>query len=437
MKIKVKKDLYVELNTLVSIEWKKYYPVLVVHEKFEKILKWITRIITLIGILSSVFTISPWYCSLGIAILIFLFGLFFERAILEYTTMVFQPPPHFEIDYGQWKTNGFMLPLGKNASDLAYFGPSYLNKEYAINFFKYLRTWIDNESNDDVENNLIVSLVIEPDEEYTTYIYANLGRKRLDQMFKVMKDISKMEKYGKRQQQFFSQLFYWNTLDFKEGFYIKKFLEFQKTDKPFIFTPSVIQPFGLPPDFLFDYAIKKYQFKLRKRIDLVKTDPEYLFKPEPKKGTSEPSTIDQKGEPERMYKDIERVLSNSEDVGFSPNEGKKAGVINLCFSDPHLPNIAYKKMIEFAGDQKTQLTINSNDNYLDFRFQNDNFSGDVLLKVSKYNKTMFQEFISVNGGGPAVVITIGYPPADKNQIFMNKDDKLLIVMWQLGQININ
>ncbi len=279
MKIKISKNLSVDSSTLIRFEWRKFYPAIIIHEKFEKVLKWTLRAIAIIGIASSVITINQWYISLGLSILIFLIEQFFEKTAIEYTTMIVQPPPDFEIDYGQWKTNGFMIPNEKNNSELAYFGPTYVDKEYAIKFFRYLRSWINNDSNDDIENNLIVSLVIEPDEEYTTYIYANLGRKRLDYMFKFLGDQSKLEKYGKRQQQFIAQMFYWNTLDFKDEYFIKKFLDFQEPNEPFFFTPSFLQSDGQTPEFLFEHAIKKYEFKLNQRNQLNKHDPEYNFDP--------------------------------------------------------------------------------------------------------------------------------------------------------------
>lgn len=37
MKIRVSKGLYVNSNTLFRIEWRKFYPVLIVYEKFKKI----------------------------------------------------------------------------------------------------------------------------------------------------------------------------------------------------------------------------------------------------------------------------------------------------------------------------------------------------------------------------------------------------------------
>lgn len=428
MKIRIAKDLYVNSNTLVRLEWRRFYPVLVVHEKFEKILKWILRIIAIGGIATSVISIPVWYLSLGLAIIIALIEQFFERSIFEYTTMIVQPFPGFEIDYGQWKTNGFMLPKEKNDEDLAYFGPSYQDETYAINMFKYFKSWIDDSRNDDKDNNLIVSLIIEPNEEYTTYIYANIGRKRLDTMFKVLGDMSKLEKHGKRQQQFITQMFYWNTLDFKEGYYIKKFLEFQKPDESFYFLPSVIQPFGLPPEFLFDYAIKKYEFKLKKREDVKKFEPEYLFNPEnEKKGKEKPATpVIQKD----IFYDIEKVLSNNEDIGFTPNEGKSAGAIQLCFSDPYLPFIAYKELIEKKGGKDIIIKIHELPDHIVLNIYIENHHKEINIKSSRFNKAQLDLFRDVKGGGPAVVFLIGYPPSSERKIVMENGISPLVVKWE-------
>jgi hypothetical protein len=277
MKIKVAKDLYVDSRTLVRFKWKKFYPVLIIHEKYEKILKWILRIIAFVGIATSVISIEKWYFSLGLAIIIFLIEQFFEKALFEYTTFVLQPFPSFEIDAEQWKTNGFMIPDKKG--NTVFFGPAYVDREYGINFFEYMRSWINNDSNDDTENNLVVSFVIEENEKYTTYLYADFERKRLKGMFDFLQNQSKFNKYGKRQQKFIAQMLYWNTLDFKEGYFIKKFLDILTPAEPYILLPCIIDKEGNPMQFLFDYGIRKYEYKLRNRKDLTENDPEYHFIP--------------------------------------------------------------------------------------------------------------------------------------------------------------
>jgi len=279
MRLRVHKDVYVESRTLFRIEWRTFYPVLVLHERFENYLKWTLRATAVIGIATSVIAIDKWYHSLGCALLIFLIEQFFERTVIEYTTLVFQPPPGFTLDPAQWKQNGFRIPMDQDNPDLAYFGPAYVDKAYAIKFFNYLRSWIDGGGNDDVENNLVVSIVIEPNAKYTTYIYANLGRVRLKHLFKRLGDQTKLSKYGKQQQQFFQQMFYWHTLDFQEGLLINRFLNFQKPSEPFLFAPTVIASDGKEAELLFDQAIKKHEFKLKQRHEVLKHEPEHLFDP--------------------------------------------------------------------------------------------------------------------------------------------------------------
>jgi hypothetical protein len=279
MKIKISKDVSIESSTLIRISWRHYYPVLIVHEKFEKILKWTLRIIAFVGIGTSILTIDHWYFSFGLAILIFVVERFFENTIIEYTSMLVQPLPDFEVERNQWKTNGFRIPQVKDGINLAYFGPGYADREYAIKFFTYLRSWINDNGNDDTEDNLVVSFVLEPNEQYTTYLYANPKRKRLSYQFKFLGDSNRLEKYGKKQQQFIAQMLYWNTLDFKYGSYIKMFLEFQSTSEPFYLIPCVTPLNNQPLEFLYDYSIKKYYYKLRKRKELLRHDIEYYYYP--------------------------------------------------------------------------------------------------------------------------------------------------------------
>lgn len=439
MKIRIAKDLYVNSNTLVRIEWRKFYPILVVHEKFEKILKWILRIIAIGGIASSIISIPDWYLGLALAVIIALIEQFFERTIIEYTTMIVQPFPDFKIENGQWKTNGFMLPKEKNDEDLTYFGPSYKSETYAINMFKYFISWIDNNSQDDKDNNLIVSLIIEPNEEYTTYIYANLGRKRLDYMFKFYGDLSRLEKYGKRQQQFITQMFYWNTLDFKDGFYIKKFLEFKDENDPYYFTPSVLQPFGLPPKFLTEYSIKKYHLKIKKREELVKGEPEYGFNPAKIKKehkTIVKEEIDIK-EPD-IIDEIQNSLESPVDIGFMPNQGKTVGVINLCYEgDCVIQFEAYKSLINEVDNKEVFFKISDFDEYIDIEIMLTSKGRQLQLNKLSYDKADLQNFLKINGGGNKVALLIGYPPATERKVILGKDMSPIVITWKYEKNNVS
>ena len=279
MKIKISENIKVDSSTLVRLEWRKLLPVLIVHEKFGNKIKWILRTIAFIGIATSLITIDKWYFSLGLSVLIFLVEQFFEKTIFEYTTFVVQPFPDFTIDYSQWKTNAFMIPMAENKEALCYVGPSYQEKEYAIKFFNYLQSW-NSGNNIDTDNNIVLSFIIEPNERYSTYLYANTGRKNLNEIFKTAAEQNKFDKYGKKQQQFVMQMVYWHTLDFKDGYYIKQFLEFQKPTEKFYLTPSVVPKNEEGQvEFIFDSAILKSGYKLKHRHELNGHDIEFHYPP--------------------------------------------------------------------------------------------------------------------------------------------------------------
>jgi len=433
LKIRITKGLYVDSRTLFRIEWRRWYPAIVVHEKFETIVKWTLRIIAFLGIASSVIAIPVWYVSLFISIGIFLVEQFFERAIFEYTAMIVQPFPDFDIDYSQWKTNGFMIPVERNGTDFAHFGPTYMDEEYAIKFFKYLRSWVDNNSNDDKENNLVTTIVIEPNEKYTTYIYANIGRKRLDHMFKFIEATNKLDKFGKRQQNFIMQLHFWHTLDFKEGYYIKKFIEYWKADEPFMFTPSVIQPFGFPTKFLFDCSIKKYHLKIKNRKDIKKNEPEFHF--DPAKWKTEEKTVEEENiiddSKVDIVTDIQKVLSRAVDVGFMPNHEDSLGAINLCYPDCEIQLEAYKHLIKQADKKEVFISIRDNKESINLIIQLTSINAEIQLNNLPFNRTEFDNFLQVDGGGKQIVLLVGYPPANERKIRLEKGMSPLIINWEV------
>jgi hypothetical protein len=279
MKIKIKGGLKVELNTLVRLQWKGWLPMLTIHERFEKPVKWILRILTFIGIATSLVTIDEWYLSLGLALILLGVEQFFERAVFEYTTIVMLPLPDFDIDYSQWKTNGFRIANVVTEEIQSYMGPSFVSRDYAIRFFNYLMSW-NWDSNIDDENSIVVSIVIEPNEKYTTYIYSNPQNKKLDIIFNQQAKQNELSKYGKQQQKLFTQMIFYNTLDFKPGYFIEQFLNRQSPNQKFNFVPSVLpNQHGQEPEFLYDYAIVKFGYRLKNRNQIGKNDVEYYLKP--------------------------------------------------------------------------------------------------------------------------------------------------------------
>ncbi|PXV66851.1 hypothetical protein CLV62_104112 [Dysgonomonas alginatilytica] len=282
MKIRLSKDFKVELSTLVRFEWRKYYPVLIIHERFEKIIKYTIWAIIIITILSSLLVFQNCICSLILAITLFLLQKLFEKTIFEYTTVVFAPLPDFAIDNTQWLTNAFLIPTNEDdtydKSLPATFSICFRDENYAKKVFELFKQWNYEEDND-TENNIIISFVVEPNEKYSTYIYQNPRRKNPDKYFEKVKEKNKLEKYGKQQQRFLVGFILGKKLDFKNGMLIKLFLDFQEQNKLFNFMPSTeITVDGKKGvKFLNTSTINKYGFELKKRNELTKKDFEYHY----------------------------------------------------------------------------------------------------------------------------------------------------------------
>ena len=68
-------------------------PHIKINEKYQKSVKWILRILTVIGIVSSIIAFSTWYYSLIFSIVMFLVEQIFEQIIFTHTIMLVQTLP--------------------------------------------------------------------------------------------------------------------------------------------------------------------------------------------------------------------------------------------------------------------------------------------------------------------------------------------------------
>ncbi len=276
MKIKVG-NWKIDSKTLMRIEWKFPFPKIIFHEKFEKQVKWTLRILTLIGIGTSVISL-PTIWSLILSVCLVLIEQFFERIIFEYTVFIVQQFPDFEVDYNQWLTNGYLFPNPEYAEHYElfnHFGPAYTDKDYANKFFTYLKSWNQN-SFDDRDNNICLSFVLEDNNSYTTYLYANPKRKWLDEMFMSYREKNKYEKHGEKQQSFVVQMIYWKNLKLVDGSLFPKFLNDQPDNGKFYFMPFYMD--NDTPVPIEEIKILKYEYQVRKRSELTNRNIEFYYK---------------------------------------------------------------------------------------------------------------------------------------------------------------
>ena len=266
----------IDSKTLIRLEWNKCVPKLIIHEKYEKIVKWTLRILSFIGITTAFLTL-PYLIGILLTFVIFFVEQFLEKTIFEYSVFYLFPIPDFDIEYDNWLTSGYLLINDKkllNQGYLNHFGPAYENKTYAIKFFNYLRLW-NNSENTDLENNICISLIIENDQKYSTYFYPNSNRKELRQYFAKYKKKMALEKYGKEQQEMIMQMIFWKPNQ-TQGTFFKQFISDLKINSEYFFAPFYIE--NEQPKMVEELKILKSIIKVKNRNELTEKDIEYHYK---------------------------------------------------------------------------------------------------------------------------------------------------------------
>ena len=143
-------------------------PHIKINEKYQKSVKWILRLLTLIGIVSSVIAFSTWYYSLLFSIIMFVVEQIFEQIIFTHSIMLVQPLPQ-NWDASKWTG----MVMATNEKDL-FLGFGFSDKTVGIDFLDTLFAW--NEDKDVNDGNIQLSLVQEDKDNYSVHIYPTLER---------------------------------------------------------------------------------------------------------------------------------------------------------------------------------------------------------------------------------------------------------------------
>lgn len=245
-----------------------------IHEKYEKTVKWVLRILTAFAIVSSVIAFSIWYISLSFAIVSFLIEQFFEKSIFQYTSIYVQPMPDFEYDPEEWKGMAFAFPQDSDPRLLNVAGCAFATEKYAHKFFELLKAW-NYGKEEDKSNNICFSFIVENEKEYSVYLYPNHERKTVGQFFKKAKEFQKYEKYGKEHQQLIMQMVFCEIFPYGANSQLKMFIKKQSLDRPFWLKPFIMKENGQIEMVHSEDPILKYHYKFKNRHDLNKNEYEY------------------------------------------------------------------------------------------------------------------------------------------------------------------
>ncbi len=249
------------------ISFKKGIPKIHVNEYYEKWIKWILRILTLVGIISSVFAFSQWYLNLLLAVCMLGIQQLLEKTIFIYYTFYLSAIPKYNSE--DWK--GMVWVHSESVSN-NYFevGMFFSTREAAQRIFPIIKHW--SKEGDDDKNNLIqVSVVVNRDaDDYHVYIYPNT---ELDPDYLATK--AQRDKEQPQKEHVIKTI----SIMFCKGFNYasSSFPRFQKfyKDGDFYFLCAYVFEDNKPVKLSSLGAIRKNILKIKNQKELTRSDREY------------------------------------------------------------------------------------------------------------------------------------------------------------------
>lgn len=248
----------------------KWLPRLFLHEKNEKRVRWTIRVLTAVGIATSVISL-PWYQSLMLAIALLAVDYLLEKTLFYYNSMYVQPLPDFTYDPDKWVANAF-VSLGEpsNPSSQKIVGLVFNDAEYAEKFFELLRSWNHGDS-EDKDGNIRLSFITD-EEMYYVYLYPSFDKQSIKQTHDKFKQELALEKFGKEHLGLIVSLIICKGFETKHGYALGTFTENHPADKPFLLAPFMHKN-NANPEPLFDIEpIRMHSYKARIPKELTEED---------------------------------------------------------------------------------------------------------------------------------------------------------------------
>jgi len=263
-------------TNLISIETVRVFggrlavPQLRMPAGLKPYMNWTLRLLTGVGLISSLIAIPIPILSFGFAVALLGIEQFLERTGFAYAIIYMQPFPTFRYEPEMWAAMGYAFPEDREA--LSVVGPAFRSEEFANQFCSLLRSWNYGQKIDQ-DNNVCISFIIESPDLYSVYIYPNPRRVSVTEFFdEAEESLDPSQTYDHLVvQPVFARSFS------RQDAMLDQFLESQRERVQFW-----LRPFSLrnneTPEMLWDIEpIGKAHLKFRQREELSGNDVE--FKP--------------------------------------------------------------------------------------------------------------------------------------------------------------
>jgi hypothetical protein len=258
------------VKSLFSVEIRRGIPRLILHEKYERTVKWALRAFALVGIIIGGVSFSAWYYGVAAAIGILAVQQFFERSVFEYTAILVTPMP-FKYVPDQWISMAFGFARNRGNPDLV--GPAFQDKSYAQEILDVMRSW-NYQRPEDAENYIQLSFILEPNDQYSTYIYPSTRRPSSEKFFKDYENQQAIGKQGKRLMRLIFFFVFCKMFPLESDSLFLRFHERNSGLGPFLLTTFFQEGDSYTP--LVDGAVLKFEYKCKRRDHLVKGEYEFM-----------------------------------------------------------------------------------------------------------------------------------------------------------------
>lgn len=255
------------------LRFENHFPRLFLHEKHERIIRWVLRGLTTFGVVTSVITL-PWFYSLFLSIGLVAFDAFLERTLFYYTSMYVQAMPDFEYDPDKWVANAFVSighPSNPNSERIV--GLVFADNDYAMKFFDLLRAWNHGDS-DNKDGNICLSFITDED-MYFVYLYPSFEKASIKNMHKKLEDENKLKKYGREHFGLVMAMIVCKGFSTAHGYALGTFVDNHPAGKPFTLAPFIQVPSGQPQLIADIEPIRMYRYKAKIPSELTEDDFEY------------------------------------------------------------------------------------------------------------------------------------------------------------------
>ena len=244
-----------------------------VHEQNKRKIKNIKWILSISGLIFSLIVLPPLYSFL-IALFLFLFGLLFEKFFFFFISFYVHYMPNFEINNDLWQgmAFGYLEPPNRKFQIPAV-GLLFSDEEYAKKFFSLLRIW-NYGSLEDKDNNFVISIILDNDDSYLTYIYPNISRQSAREFIQEVESKRKKTFPEELHVRLFALLFTMKRFIITEKSYFPTFMRRYNDGVPYRLEAYI----GTEENWKISKKIPgftKFNLKIKKRTDLNRKDIEY------------------------------------------------------------------------------------------------------------------------------------------------------------------